>query len=52
MLLAFTSIAENYQALKETWLQAKEVSRDSEARARIGGVAKKWNHLTFYSVYI
>ena len=37
--------AENFQALQETWLQAKEVSRESESHAGIGGIAKQMESL-------
>ena len=45
---ALTSIAENYEALGETWIQAKEVTKDSEARAHIGGVAKQMESFDFF----
>ena len=44
---ALTAIAENYEARGETWIQAKEVTKDSEARARIGGVAKQMEFFDF-----
>ena len=45
---ALTSISENYEALVETWSQAKEVVSDSEMRARIGGVAKQMETFDFF----
>ena len=45
---ALTSIAENYEALGETWIQAKEVTKDNEARARIGDVAKQMESFDFF----
>ena len=38
---ALSSIAENYATLRNAWYEAKYQSRDSEMRARIGGVAKQ-----------
>ena len=45
---ALTSISENYEALVETWSQAKEIVIDSEMRARIGGVAKQMETFDFF----
>ena len=36
---ALTSISENYQALQSTWEAARQATKDTEARARITGVA-------------
>ena len=45
---ALTSIAENYQALQATWSAASDETRDSEMRARIGGVAAHMEHFNFF----
>ena len=45
---ALTSIAENYVTLRNTWYEAKDQSRDSEMRARIGGVAKQMDSFNFF----
>ena len=45
---ALSSIAENYQALQMTWDAAKEATRDSEMRARIGGVAAQMEKFDFF----
>eukprot|EP00731_Ephydatia_muelleri_P000937 Em0001g937a len=45
---AFTSISENYEALMETWAEAKQINNDSEMRARIGGVAKQMESFDFF----
>ena len=48
---ALQSISENYIALKETWLIAKQSTSDSEMRARIGGVAKQMESFNFFFWY-
>ena len=45
---AFTSISENYEALMETWAEAKQINNDSEMSARIGGVAKQMESFDFF----
>lgn len=45
---ALSSISENYQALQMTWEAAKEATRDSEMRARIGGVAAQMERFDFF----
>ena len=45
---AFTSISENYEALMETWAEAKQINNDSEMRARIGGLAKQMESFDFF----
>lgn len=45
---ALSSISENYQALQMTWDAAKEATRDSEMRARIGGVAAQMERFDFF----
>ena len=45
---ALTSISENYKALRDTWYFANQESKDSEMRARIGGVAKQMESFDFY----
>ena len=45
---ALSSIAENYVTLRNTWYEAKDQSRDSEMRARIGGVAKQMDSFNFF----
>ena len=45
---ALTSIAENYQALKMTWGEARDAARDTEMRVRIGGVAAQMERFDFY----
>ncbi|KAL5515852.1 hypothetical protein EMCRGX_G001086 [Ephydatia muelleri] len=45
---AFTSISENYEALMETWAEAKQINNDREMRARIGGVAKQMESFDFF----
>lgn len=42
---ALTSIAENYHALQLTWDAAKDDTRGTETRARIGGVAAQMERL-------
>lgn len=42
------SIAENYVTLRNTWYEAKDQSRDSEMRTRIGGVAKQMDSFNFF----
>ena len=43
---ALASIAENYEALQLTWGTAKDAVRDTEMRARIGGVAAQMEHFS------
>lgn len=45
---ALTSIAENYQALQSTWNLASNETKDSEMRARIGGVAAQMERFDFF----
>ena len=45
---ALTSISESYEAMVETWGQAKEIVSDSEMRTRIGGVAKQMETFDFF----
>uniref|UniRef100_H3B876 HAT C-terminal dimerisation domain-containing protein n=1 Tax=Latimeria chalumnae TaxID=7897 RepID=H3B876_LATCH len=45
---ALASISENYLALKETWLQSKTETKDSEMRARIGGVERQMDIFNFF----
>jgi len=35
------SVIDNYAAFQELWVEAKDVTADSEARARINGVEAK-----------
>ena len=44
---ALTSIAENY-VLQMTWEAAKDAVRDTDVRARIGGVAAQMERFDFY----
>ena len=46
-MAALSSIADNYVTLQNTWYEAKDQNRDSEMRARIGGVAKQMDFFTF-----
>ena len=46
---ALTSISENYTTLQMTWDVAKEATKDTEMRARIGGIALQMD--TFDFVY-
>ena len=39
---------ENYEALMETWAEAKQINNDSEMRARIGGLAKQMESFDFF----
>ena len=45
---ALASIAENYEALQLTWDTARDAVRDTEMRARIGGVAAQMEHFDFF----
>ena len=45
---ALASIAENYEALQLTWDTARNAVRDTEMRARIGGVAVQMEHFDFF----
>ena len=44
------SIAENYQALQLTWDTASDAVRDTEMRARTGGVAAQMENFYFFSL--
>lgn len=45
---ALASISENYLALRDTFCLAQNESRDSEMRARIGGVSKQMETFDFF----
>ena len=45
---AFTSISENYQALQLTWEAARQATKDTEARARITGVAAQMEKFDYF----
>jgi hypothetical protein len=45
---ALTSISENYNALQLTWDAAKDATRDTEMRSRIGGVASQMEKYEFF----
>ena len=45
---AFSSISENYRALVLCWDAAREATKDSEARARITGVAAQMEKFEFF----
>lgn len=45
---ALTSISENYHALQLTWDAAKDATKDTEMRARIGEVAAQMEKLDFF----
>ena len=45
---ALVSIAENYEALQLSWDTARDAVRDTEMRARIGGVAAQMEHFDFF----
>ena len=45
---ALASISENYQALQLTWDAAKESTRDTEMKTRIGGVAAQMEKFSFF----
>ena len=45
---AFTSISENYQALQQTWEEAKRATKDTEMRARIVGVAAQMKNFDYF----
>ena len=45
---ALTSICENYSTLRDTWNFAQQESKDSEMRARIGGVSKQ---MEFFNLF-
>ena len=45
---ASASIAENYNTLQLTWDAAKDVTRDSEMRARIGGIKAQMTQFEFF----
>ena len=42
------SIIKNYQALQELWEQAADVARDTEAIARIQGVASQMKTFEYF----
>ena len=44
---ALSSISENYEALQLTWDEAMEATRDTEMRARIGGVSAQMKKFDF-----
>ena len=44
---ALSSISENYEALQLTWDEAMEATRDTEMRARIGGVSAQMQKFDF-----
>ena len=44
---ALSSISENYEALQLTWDEAMEATRDTEMRARIGGVSAQMQKFNF-----
>ena len=45
---AFASISENYQALQATWDSAKQVTKDTEMKARIIGVALQMQKFDYF----
>ena len=45
---ALTSICENYQALQSTWEAARQATKDTEARARITGVAAQMEKFDYF----
>lgn len=45
---AMTSIAENYQVLQKTWIDAKKATRDTEMKSRIDGVAAQMKTFKFF----
>ena len=45
---ALSSISENYEALQLTWDEAIEATRDTEMRARIGGVSAQMQKFDFF----
>ena len=45
---ALASVSENYQALQLTWEAAREATKDTEMRARIGGVAAQMEKFAFF----
>lgn len=45
---ALASIAENYDTLQLTWDAAKDATKDSEMRARIGGVKAQMSQFNFF----
>ena len=45
---ALSSISENYEALQLTWDEAMEATRDTEMRARIGGVSAQMQKFDFF----
>ena len=44
---AFSSISENYYVLQKTWDVAKDATKDTELKARIGGVAAQMEKFHF-----
>ena len=45
---ALASMADNYNALMQTWDAAKDATRDTEMKARIGGVAAQMESFDFF----
>lgn len=45
---SLASISENYEALQLAWEAAREATKDTEARARIGGVAAQMEKFEFF----
>jgi hypothetical protein len=42
------SISENYEALQQTWSEAKRATKDTEMRARIVGVAAQMKDFDYF----
>ena len=45
---AFSSISENYHLLQKTWDVANDATKDTELKARIGGVAAQMEKFNFF----
>ena len=45
---ALTSVCENYQALQTSWEAARQATKDTEARARITGVAAQMEKFDYF----
>lgn len=45
---AFRSVLDNYAALQETWDEAIEIVKDTETKARIGGISAQMKTFTFF----
>ena len=45
---SLTSVSENYVTLQQTWDAAMEATKDTEVRARIGGVAAQMEKFEFF----